>query len=139
MKRISLKHVLLNLIPIFVYIVYAALKPLFGSSYTSSPFALVVVLGLITLTPIYMVVLNYCLLSRSMLAFLKFYLYILFLFALFILTTYTIGGIITNVDLLNPSSMTKGLTKLGFMYGFSILTFSWVIACIVRWRVNKDV
>lgn len=133
MHPFDLKHILLNLIPIGIYVLYIIPGLVFGLRYSSSSFAIVVVLIIITLTPIYLSVLNYHYLTKSLVLMIKLYLFVILVFSLFILTVYVLGGIVTKTNIFNPNDMSMGLTKLSLKYELLLLTISWFIACIVKW------
>lgn len=135
MNLLNMKYIILSLLPILIYILYTIPGWFFGITYSSSIFAFVTACVIFTLTPIYLVVISYFQIPENniILSFVILFLFMLFIYSLFLLVTYVFGGLSTNIDLLHPNEMTKGLTILGIKFGMFILTVSWALACTIKW------
>ena len=140
MRRSLLKCILLCQIPTAVYVFISALyalltvwcRSLFDFPYVSVLGA-AAVMGLYTITPVYISVITYRRLSKNLLSFVKYYLFVLLMIGIFVLLMLFFGGVLTKEQLFDTQSMTWGLSLLSIKYVFVLQTVSWIIACVVRY------
>ena len=139
MRSSLLKCILLCQIPTAVYVFISALyalltvlcRSLFDFPYISV-LGVAAVMGLYTITPVYISVINYHRLSKNLPSFAANYLFSLLMLGVFVLPMLICGGVFTGEHFMNTQSMTWGLSLLSVIYVFALQTVSWIIACVVR-------
>lgn len=138
MHLTSLKNIILNLFPILIFFLTAIPVRVFGINYSSSTLNLTVNIIMYICVPIYLVILNYHQTQKNIFSFVIIYLFLLMMLILFLAATHIIGAWAMGTNFLRPTGLSLALIKLVSKCCVSILTVSWIIACVIKWIRVKN-
>jgi len=124
-----MKYILLSIIPITIFLIGSTILTFLNKVlHIHIPtIGVLLLVGLIIATPIYLVLISFKQLSNKVFSFIVITIYLFISMFIFICFVHIIGLIWGNQD-----TLSKALNKLAIQFELLLLCVSWIIACIVK-------